>query len=119
MKELFGAPSFNIFSDAIESGRVTQGSGRLLAPTMQSIPSPIMNQTDYQNSQRTPSSIIQKFLDNAKTDPSLATKRNAVIQMIKNDEDQPFIEDAIINKMQWKEPVIENIPMAPVAVNKQ
>jgi len=46
--------------------------------------------------------IIQTFLDDSKTKPDLWSKRNAVIEMLKNWEDESFIEDAIVKQMQWK-----------------
>ena len=43
--------------------------------------------------------IIQMFLDDSKTKSDLQSKRNAVIEMLKNWEDEKFIQDTIINKM--------------------
>lgn len=50
--------------------------------------------------------IIQTFLNDSKTQPDLWSKRNAVIEMLKNWEDEAFIEDVIINKMwyTWPKP---------------
>lgn len=43
---------------------------------------------------------IQWFLDFSKNNPNLETRRNAVIQMLQNGEDESFVEDTILNKMQ-------------------
>ena len=50
----------------------------------------------------TQTNVIQGFLSDSKNKPELETKRQAVIEMIQNKEDDSFIEDTIINKMQYK-----------------
>lgn len=45
--------------------------------------------------------VIQTFLDETKWDNNSLSKRNAVIEMIKNDESKQFIEDVIVNKMKF------------------
>jgi len=52
-----------------------------------------------QQSQQKQSNPIQSFLNESKDNPELQSKRNAVIQMIQNGEDDSFIQDTIVNKM--------------------
>lgn len=46
--------------------------------------------------------FIQSFLNDTKWNVDFERKRNAVVEMLKNWEDEAFIEDAIINKMWYK-----------------
>lgn len=49
--------------------------------------------------------VIQAFLNESKAKPEMQSKRNAVIQMIQNGEDDSFIQDTIVNKMGYSSEV--------------
>lgn len=52
-----------------------------------------------QQAQQKQANPIQSFLNESKDNPEMQSKRNAVIQMIQNGEDDSFIQDTIVNKM--------------------
>lgn len=90
----------NIFQDAIEAGRTKPAPVSTIEPDA---PVPFVSR-QAKIEATPPSPVIQGFLDASSSDPALSSNRDAVIQMIQNNEDKSFIEDAITNQIGWTPP---------------
>lgn len=64
----------------------------------------VVPQANAETTQTPQPNIIQEFLTNTKTNPEFTKKRNAVIEMLKNWEDETWISDVIVKNMWYKSP---------------